>query len=49
MVALFAFHDDELMRGLSVGTRGSPLNGEAVLVVAVEETIVFFQAIFIKT
>lgn len=49
MVAFFAFHDDELMCGLSVGTRGSSLNGEAVLVVAVEETIVFFHAIFIKS
>lgn len=41
MVAFFALHDDELVSGLSVCARGSHLNGKAVLVIAVEETIVF--------
>lgn len=48
MVAVVAFHDDELMRGLSISARGSHLNGEAVLIVAVEETFVFFHATFTK-
>lgn len=48
MIAFFACHDGELMSALSISIYGSPLNGEAVLVVAVEETFVFFHAIFVN-
>lgn len=41
MVAVVALHDDELVSGLCIGAYGSHLNGEAVPVVAVEETMVF--------
>lgn len=50
MVAFVALHDYELVSGLSVGARGSHLNGKAVLVVAVEETTVFsIHATFIQS